>query len=88
MRQEVEVIMIFKVNEYDKTYMAYTQDDIMNKDFNDIDVHFMNVINYESENPKLIPILDNEKEKVLEVYNNLIKQKENWNVRCWKCNNK
>ena len=77
MRQEVEVIMIFKVNEYDKTYMAYTQDDIMNKDFNDIDVHFMNVINYESENPKLIPILDNEKEKVLEVYNNLIKQKEN-----------
>ncbi|MBQ7141268.1 MAG: DUF1292 domain-containing protein [Bacilli bacterium] len=80
MKQEVEVIMIFKVNEYDKTYMAYTLDDIMNKDFNEIDVHFMNVINYESENPKLIPILDNEKEKVLEVYNELIKQKENKNV--------
>lgn len=76
MNQEVEVIMIFKVNEFDKTYMAYTHDDIMNKDFNDINIHFMNVINYESENPKLIPVLDNEKEKVLEVYNQLIKQKE------------
>lgn len=76
MKQEVEVIMIFKVNEYDKTYMAYTTDDIMNKDFNDIDIHFMNVINYGAENVKLIPVLDSEKEKVLEVYNQLIKQEE------------
>lgn len=77
MKQEVEVIMIFKVNEYNKTYMAYTLDDIMNKNFNEIDVHFMNVIDYESENSKLIPVLDNEKEKVLEVYNELINNKEN-----------
>lgn len=73
MKQEAEVIMVFKVNEYNKNYMAYTFDDIMNTDFNNIEVHFMNVENYESDNPKLIPVLDNEKKKVLEVYNELIK---------------
>lgn len=76
MKQEVEVIMIFKVNKYNKTYMAYTTDDIMNTDFNNLNIHFMNVEDYESDNPKLMPILDNEKDKVLEVYNKLIKDKK------------
>lgn len=72
MNKEVEVIMIFKVNEYDKIYMAYTTDDIMNTEFKDINVHFMNVVDYDSDKQKLIPVLDNEKDKVLEVYNELI----------------
>lgn len=75
MNKEVEVIMIFKVNEYDKIYMAYTTDDIMNTDFKDINVHFMNVVDYDSDKQKLIPVLDNEKAKVLEVYNELIKDR-------------
>ncbi len=75
MNTEVEVIMIFKVNEYDKIYMAYTTDDIMNTDFKDINVHFMNVVDYDSDKQKLIPVLDNEKAKVLEVYNELIKDR-------------
>lgn len=76
MTKEVEVIMIFKVNEYGKTYMAYTTDDIMNTNFKDINVHFMNIVDYDSEKQKLIPVLDNEKKKVLEVYNELINVKE------------
>lgn len=75
MNKEVEVIMIFKVNEYDKIYMAYTTDDIMNTEFKDINVHFMNVVDYDSDKQKLIPVLDNEKDKVLEVYNELIKDR-------------
>ena len=75
MNKEVEVIMIFKVNEYDKIYMAYTTDDIMNTDFKDINVHFMNIVDYDSDKQKLIPVLDNEKAKVLEVYNELIKDR-------------
>lgn len=73
MKQEAEVIMVFKVNDFNKTYMAYTLDDIMNTDFNDLTIHFMTMENYESENPKLTPVLECEKEKVLEVYNELIK---------------
>ena len=75
MNKEVEVIMIFKVNEYDKIYMAYTTDDIMNTEFKDINVHFMNVVDYDSDKQKLIPVLDNEKDKVLKVYNELIKDR-------------
>ena len=75
MNTEVEVIMIFKVNEYDKIYMAYTTDDIMNTNFKDINVHFMNIVDYDSDKQKLIPVLDNEKAKVLEVYNELIKDR-------------
>ena len=75
MNKEVEVIMIFKVNEYNKIYMAYTTDDIMNTEFKDINVHFMNVVDYDSDKKKLIPVLDNEKDKVLEVYNELIKDR-------------
>ena len=75
MNKEVEVIMIFKVNEYDKIYMAYTTDDIMNTKFKDINVHFMNVVDYDSDKQKLIPVLDNEKDKVLKVYNELIKDR-------------
>ena len=75
MNKEVEVIMIFKVNEYNKIYMAYTTDDIMNTEFKDINVHFMNVVDYDSDKQKLIPVLDNEKAKVLEVYNELIKDR-------------
>lgn len=75
MSEEVEVIMVFKVNEFNKTYMAYTTDDVMNTNFKDLTVHFMNVENYESENAKLIPVIEGEKAKVLEVYNELIKDK-------------
>ena len=79
MKQEVEVIMIFKVNKYNKTYMAYTTDDIMNTDFDNLSVHFMNVENYESDNPKLSPIKKEEQKEVLEVYNKLIKENNNIN---------
>ena len=76
MKQEVEVVMIFKVNEYNKTYMAYTTDDIMNTSFDNLNIHFMTVENYENDNTKLIPVIESEKEKVLEVYNKLIKSKK------------
>ena len=62
--------MIFQVNEYHKHYLAYTEDDVM--DFANINVHFMQYENYESENPKLVPVLESEKKKILEVYSHLI----------------
>lgn len=64
----IEILIGFKVEEYDKQYVAYTlNDDNVSETVN----VFINEIDYSGDKPRISGIKEEEKERVIAIYNEI-----------------
>lgn len=66
----IEILVGFKVEEYDKQYVAYTLND---DNISETVQVLINEIDYSGETPRIVGIPENEKSKVIEIYNEIKK---------------